>query len=89
MVTLVRPEQPKNAEPPMLVTEFGMVTLVRPEQPSNAELPMVVTEFGMVTLVRPEQPENARSAIPKVPSCKEILVFAGIVPLYLNANLSA
>ena len=33
MVTLVRPEQPENAESPMLVTEFGIVTLVRPEQP--------------------------------------------------------
>jgi hypothetical protein len=36
MVTLVRPEQPSNALPPMLVTLDGMVTLVRPEQPSNA-----------------------------------------------------
>ena len=32
MVTLVRPEQPENAELPMPVTEFGMVTFVRPEQ---------------------------------------------------------
>ena len=36
MVTLVRLEQPENAELPMLVTEFGMVTFVRLEQPSNA-----------------------------------------------------
>ena len=30
MVTLVRPVQPLNAPPPMLVTLLGMVTLVRP-----------------------------------------------------------
>jgi hypothetical protein len=32
MVTLVRPEQPRNALSPMLVTLSGMVTLVRPVQ---------------------------------------------------------
>ena len=56
---LVRPEQPENAELPMLVTEFGIVTLVRLEQEENAYSPMLVTEFGIVTLVRPEQPLNA------------------------------
>ena len=30
MVTLVRPEQPKNAYPPMLVTLLAIVTFVRP-----------------------------------------------------------
>ena len=56
---VVRLEQPENAQPPMLVTEFGMVTLVKPEQPRKAPRPMLVTELGIVTLVRPEQPSNA------------------------------
>ena len=30
---LVRPVQQLNAEPEMLVTEFGMLMLVKPEQP--------------------------------------------------------
>ena len=33
MLTLVKPEQPLNAELPMEVTEFGMLTLFRLEQP--------------------------------------------------------
>ena len=36
MVTLVRLEQPENAQSPMLVTLPGMETLVRLEQPENA-----------------------------------------------------
>jgi hypothetical protein len=32
IVTLFRPEQPKNAPSAMLVTELPMITLVRPEQ---------------------------------------------------------
>ena len=36
IVTLVRLEQPSNAEEPMLVTLLGIVTLVRLEQPENA-----------------------------------------------------
>ena len=36
MVTLVRPVQPENAQPPMLVTLFGIVTLVSPVQSENA-----------------------------------------------------
>ena len=35
IVTLVKPEQPENAELPIPVTEFGIVTLVKPEQPEN------------------------------------------------------
>ena len=31
MVTLVRPEQPQNAELPMLVTEFGITVFIHPE----------------------------------------------------------
>ena len=61
IVTLVREEQPKNAQPPMLVTLSGIVTLLRDEQSSNASSPMFVTLLGIVTLVRNEQPENASS----------------------------
>ena len=32
-VILVRPVQPKNARPPMVVMLFGRVILVRPVQP--------------------------------------------------------
>ena len=32
----VKPEQPRNALPPILVTELGMVMEVKPEQPQNA-----------------------------------------------------
>ena len=49
----MRPLQPENAEPPMLVTESGIVTDVRPLQPENAELPMLVTEFGIWPLFTP------------------------------------
>ena len=44
MVMLVRPVQPRNAPPPMLVTELPIVTLVRPVQLWNAYSPMLVTE---------------------------------------------
>ena len=37
IVTLVKPEQPENAESPMLVTLSGIVTLVNPEQPQKVE----------------------------------------------------
>ena len=92
MVTLFMPEQPENAEFPMLVTEFGMVTLVRPEQPENARSPMLVTEFGMVTLVRLEQPENA--SLPMLVTefgitvflhpTINVLVFVSIIALQLS-----
>ena len=36
-VTAVSPEQPRNAESPMLVTLSGIVIDVNPEQPENAE----------------------------------------------------
>ena len=39
----VRPEQPSNAELPMLVTLLGIVTDVRPEQFSKADHPILVT----------------------------------------------
>ena len=57
--TLVRPVQPLNAEPPMLVTLLGITTLVRPVQPLNAELPIVVTPLGISIFVSPVQPRNA------------------------------
>ena len=42
-VISLRPLQPSNAEPPMLVTLEGITMLVRPLQPENAELPMLFT----------------------------------------------
>ena len=54
-MTVVRPEQPSNAQNPIEVTESGMVIEVRPVQPSKALLPIEVTELPMVTVVRPEQ----------------------------------
>ena len=50
MVNEVSPLQPRNALPPIEVTELGMETEVRPVQPENAELPMEVTELGMETI---------------------------------------
>ena len=50
-VTLVRPEQPENAESPMKVTLVPMVTLVRPEQLENAKEPISVTLLG-ITYIR-------------------------------------
>ena len=57
MVTDVKLLQPEKAQPPILVTEFGMVTDVKPLQPEKASHPILVTEFGMVTDVKPLQPE--------------------------------
>jgi len=48
----VRPEQPSKAQPPILVTEFGIITDVRPEQPSKAQAPIFVTEFGILIEIR-------------------------------------
>ena len=55
MVMLVKLEQPRNAESPMLVTPSGMVMLVKLEQPQNAESPIVVTlpSVGITLLVHP------------------------------------
>ena len=50
--TLVRPEQPENAEYPMLVTLSGISTLVRrPEQPQNAEGDIDMMPAFILTLV--------------------------------------
>ena len=61
MLMLVRPVQPPNAKPPMLVTDEGMVMLVRLVQPENTPSPILVTDAGMSMLVRPVQPRNALS----------------------------
>ena len=42
-VMLVKPLQPENALPSILVTVAGIVKLVRPLQPENALLPTFVT----------------------------------------------
>ena len=53
MVILVRPVQPLNASPLIVVTELGIVMLVRPVQ---LEKPLrVFMELGMSILVRPVQ----------------------------------
>ena len=49
MVTDVKPLQPLKADPPILVTEFGIVTDVKPLQSRKAYSPILVTEFPMVT----------------------------------------
>ena len=79
----VRPEQPSKALDLILVTEFGIVIEVRPEQPEKAELPILVTELGIVIEVRPTHDAKAAAAIPFVPPFTTIIVFVGIVPLYL------
>ena len=50
---VARLEQPRNAQPPMVVTELGMLMSVRLEQPENAPMPMEVTEFGIVVFLQP------------------------------------
>ena len=51
-VTLVKQLHPKNAELPILVTEFPMVMLVKLLQAENALLPILVTESGITILVK-------------------------------------
>ncbi len=92
MLTLVRLEQPENADLPMEVTEFGMPTLVRLEQPENADSPMEVTEFGMPTLVRPVQPLNALLPIEVTVSVRPLYVTCSgmtISPEYLVSLTSS
>ena len=67
----------------MDVMLLGMVTDVRPVQLLKALELMDVTLFGIVTDAKPLQPEKAPGLILTVPSCMTILVFSGIVPLYL------
>ena len=51
-VILVKLVQEKNAEPPMLVTKFGIVILVKLLHSWNAAVPMIVTESGIVIFVK-------------------------------------
>ena len=53
--SFVSPEQLKNAEGPISVTELGMVTEVKRQQFLNAPEPIEVTELPMVTEVKPLQ----------------------------------
>ena len=52
IVTLIRFEQPLNAELPMLVTLSGIVILVKLLQPLNTETSILVTLSGIVILVK-------------------------------------
>jgi len=54
-----RPEQPRNAQPSMFVTELGMSMLEREVHSANAIHWIEVTEFGMLMAVRLERPRNA------------------------------
>lgn len=56
MSTVERPEQPLNAELPILVTLEGMLTEIKLVQPLNVEELILDTLDGMLTEVRPEQP---------------------------------
>ena len=53
----VKPEQPKKAQFPRLVTELGISMEVKPEQKRNASSPIIVTELGISIEVKPEQPK--------------------------------
>ena len=55
MVTERRPEQPLNADSPMLVTDSGIWIEVKPLQKLKAFTPMEVIESGMEKEVRPVQ----------------------------------
>jgi hypothetical protein len=52
--------QPSNAQPPMLVTEFGITMLVILLQVWNAQPPMLIKEAGKIMLVKLLQLWNAR-----------------------------
>jgi len=47
----VSPEQPENADDPILFTLSGIVTDAKPEQPENVDDPILVTPSGMTTSV--------------------------------------
>ena len=60
---LCSPEQPSNADSPIVVTLSGMLILCRLEQRQNARGPIYVTLSGMLILCRLEQSINADSPI--------------------------
>ena len=64
IVTEVKEEQFRKAEPPMLVTLLGIVTEVKEEQYAKAAYPILVTLFGIVTELKEEQPWKALAPIP-------------------------
>lgn len=59
MSTVERPEQPLNAELPILVTLEGMLTEIKLVQPLNVEELILDTLDGMLTEVRPVHLLNA------------------------------
>ena len=56
---LVKPLQPENADPKILVTDAGISTDVKPLQLRNAYPKILVTDAGISTEVKPLQPRNA------------------------------
>ena len=52
MVMLIKPEQPENADTPILVALSGIVILVKPLDALNAASPILVTLFGIVIFFR-------------------------------------
>ena len=65
------------------VTLLGISTDTKLSQPTKAPPPIYKTLLGMVTDDKPLQYAKAPELIPIVPSFIVILVFSGIVPLYL------
>ena len=57
IITSFNPLQPDKAQPPILVTEFGMVIDVKPLQPLKVYSSILFTAFGMVTDVKLLQSE--------------------------------
>ena len=68
-VSSVKPEQPRKAAYPMLVTLLGNVSSVKPLQYAKAPLPMLVTLFGMILFLHPTI---------------NVLVFLSIIELQLS-----
>ena len=60
---LVKLKQLQNAEPLIVVTEFGIFMLAKLEQPENAPFPMALTESGTLMLVKLLQSANAQSRV--------------------------
>ena len=69
MITLVRPEQPENALPPMLVTEFGIIVFMHPTTTVFVFVYIIALQLSResnivfpdstIIVVSPKQPLNA------------------------------
>ena len=71
MVMEVKPEQPENAQPPILVMPLPRVTEIKPEQPENAFISMLVTfsplyVSGITTSVSVQVPMPTTAHVPSL-----------------------